>query len=146
MSYDNSPAEVLRAALVSGSIGATPSPSLSVTWPAYVGHLADKPDNAMCIYDTAGNQDGRLQASGARVYHPGWQIRVRGVSYGVAYAKVKAIGLYLDGVHNKSVVIGTDTYIVACVKQTSGIFSMGRETDGARRDEFVLNGTMTITT
>ena len=144
MSRDNSPAEILRGALVKGGLGVLRSKTPKTAWPIFVGHMPNEPDSAICVYDTGGDKDGRIMKTGESIIHPGWQIRVRAPGHPEAYAKMNAIRKFIDTIRKESVVIGQDTYIIDALMLTSGPFSLGQETDGKRREIFTVNGTMTI--
>jgi hypothetical protein len=145
MAYNHSPAQVLRAALIIRGQGELISVDPNTPWPIFVGHLPDEPDNAVCVYDTAGVRDGRIHVTGETIGHPGWQIRVRGGGYDVGYDKMKNVVDSLDTLRQISVVIDSDTYIIAATTRTSGPLSLGQEPDGSRRAGFTVNGTITFT-
>lgn len=138
-----SPAEVLRVALVAYAVGVLPS--AGGDWPIYVGHLPDEPDDAICVYDTGGVRNGRLQGSGTSIEKPGWQIRVRADAHTDAHAKMKEVQGILDTIRRLQVVVGGVGYTIAAVTQTSGVLSLGQEPDAKRRIAFTLNGTLTHT-
>jgi hypothetical protein len=104
-----------------------------------------KPDNAVCVYDTAGLRDGRLMPTGESMTKVGWEIRVRATDHPTAHGKIKDIKKYLDGIRMREVVLGGDAYTIASVTQTSGVLAIGQEPDAERRVSFTLNGTMTHT-
>lgn len=142
----HSPAEILRAALVMpGGVGVLPSTAIATEdWQTYVGHLQDTPDAAMCVYDTAGVIDGRIQRTGETVRRPGWQIRVRGRTYTDAYTQARAVCNYLDTIRRKQVAIEGTAYKIMSVGQTGDILSLGQEEGNKRRVTFTINGTVTL--
>lgn len=142
--HPHTPADVLAEALVQGGHGVRPSSTSTPTWPVFVGHLLNKPDNAVCVYDTNGRSDGRIQRTGRTVRKPGWQVRVRSRTRQVGIVKIKAIQKYLDSVRKMPIIIGTDRYTIGSVTQTSDILPLGREPGTAVRDSFTLNGTITL--
>jgi len=141
---NHSPAELLRASLVGARIGVFPSKTSKKPWPVFVGHMPDDPDDVICVYDTAPVMDGRLQETGETVKHLGFQVRVRSFSYRAAYAKITTIDARLDDIRREGIVINGESYIIAAVTKTSGPLAMGQEPDGKRRENFTLNGTMTV--
>lgn len=143
MSHEHSPAEVLRAALVDAGIGVLPTSSTTPVWPIFVSHLAQAPDNVICVYDTAGRRDGRLM-TGESISHPGWQIRVRASNYAIAAHKMKAIQRALDDINQLTLTLDTDGYLLVAVTQTGTPLSLGQEPEATRRDNITLNGTVTI--
>lgn len=140
----NSPAEILRASLIAGALGVLISTSPTGAWPIFVGHMPDTPDNVMCVYDTAGIKDGRLMRTGKTIKHFGWQVRVRATEYDDGFVKIAMVADYLDTVLRETVVISSVTYVIQSVTQTSGPFSIGQESEAKRRENFTLNGTMTL--
>lgn len=146
MSHGYSPADVLRAALVQGGIGALPSGGTTPrvpTWPVYAGHLPDAPDNALCCYDTSGKKDGRAM-TGETIKHPGWQILIRAADARTAWVKAHEIERYLDTIKNLSVSINGDAYRLNAVTQTGTPLALGQEPDKTRRESITINGTMTL--
>lgn len=134
------PAQVIQYALVSAGVGALPA--TGVLWPVYNSQLNDKPDGALCVYNTSGILDGRLMA-GTVIEHPGIQIRVRAAIDADALAKIKEVGTALDGFKNKEVVIGTTTYVIQNASRKSPIIGLGVE-DGTKRVSYTINYTLTI--
>lgn len=135
-------AAVIYQLLLDLSLGATTG-----SWKTHIGFLPEVPDSAICVYDTAGKMDGRLMADGKQIVHPGIQIRVRGISYAAARAKVDAIALALSAVYFVSVAIDSNTaYTVQNVSQQGDIMSLGMEEEGDRRRHyFTYNATVTLT-
>jgi len=139
----HSPVEILRASLIAGGLGVLRSESPSEDWPIFVGHMPDAPDSAICVYDTAGVKDGRLM-TGKTIRHHGWQIRVRTTAYDTGFVKMAMVSDYLDTVLREIVVIDETTYVIQAVIQTSGPVAVGQEPDVKRRENFTLNGMMTL--
>ena len=139
----HSPAEILRASLIAGGLGVLRSESPLGDWPIFVGHMPDTPDIIICVYDTAGVKDGRLM-TGKTIRHHGWQIRVRTTEYDTGFVKMEMLADYLDTVLRETVVIDGITYVIQVVVQTSGPVSIGQEPDAKRRENFTLNGIMTL--
>lgn len=140
-------AAVIAAALAQGGCGVLPSRTPeddTPVWPIYASHMPPTPDNAICVYDTTGYGDGRLQASGETVRHPGWQVKIRARTYLVGAAKMKCVQRLLDTMRRLQVVVGTDAYMIHAVKQTSDVIHMGQEEDADKRELFTLNGTITL--
>lgn len=138
---------VLQAALVAtgrpGGQVATP-PSAAAAWPCYIAHLPNKPDQAMCCYDTQGTTDGRLMGNGHYIRHPGWQVRLRAYSYAGVVARAKLVQARLEAILREQVDVDGVTYTITNVTQRSDILPMGQEPEGQRRDEVTLNGTITF--
>lgn len=137
----NAPSEIIRQLLIDLGLGAEEN-----EWTTYVGFLPDKPDNAICVYDTAGKMDGRLMVTGEQIEHPGVQIRVRGLSYSEVWNKATAIALNLDAQRKISVVTSSEeAYIVHNVSRSGAIIPIGIEdTEGRRRHHFTINMILTL--
>lgn len=147
MSHGHSPADVLRAALCQGGPGTLPSNG--GLWPCYVGHMPDDPDNILCVYDTSGQQDGRVMRTGETVIHPGWQIRVRGEDARVAWTKVRVVQRFLDTIRQLGIMLDGAGYRIEAVTQTGSPLPWeggveAQKKSAARRDNITINGTMTI--
>lgn len=143
----NSPAEIICAALAMQGVCSLPgnlTGPLTGLWPVYVGQLPDSPDNAAAVYDLAGVADGRLMRDGTHVIHPGWQVRVRATDYPTAYNKASAIKTALEGFRNFQVAIVGVSYTIAAITLQGGILSMGMEPDARKRNNFALNGSITL--
>lgn len=116
----------------------------SGTWPASISFLSDEDDDAVAVYDTAGELDGRIM-TGEQIEHPGIQIQVRAKSYPTAWGKANEIALALDNQSQVSVAVESDaTYLVANVSRRGAIVPMGiDEKDGRRRHYFSINAVIT---
>lgn len=139
----NSPAEILRAYLVAAGLAQLPT-SPNPTWPAFVGNFAPTPDQAMCVYDTSGRLEGRIQATGETIEKTGWQVRARAVAYQTGWQKLDLIRTNFVTVQRDIVNIGVKSYLVHAITITSPIISLGQE-EGKTRTSFTLNGLLTIT-
>jgi hypothetical protein len=115
-------------------------------WTAYVSFLPDTPNDAICIYDTAGRIDARLMVSGEQIVHPGIQIRVRGLSYPEVWSKANEIALVLDGLGRIDVALSSaEVYTLLNVSRTGDIIPVGiEEESGRRRHHFTINAVVTI--
>jgi len=137
----SSPADVIYQLLIDLGLG-----SSSGEWPVFVGFLPDSPDEAICVYDTAGMSDGRYLATGYRVEHPGIQIRVRGKDYQTTFEKVQSIAETLDLQSRIVVVLSSEeAYSVINVSRTGTILPLGiDEATGRRCHHFSLNAVLTL--
>lgn len=141
----NSPAELVRAALIVKGIGLMPDAGvLTQVWPIFVSHMPSKPDNVICVYDTPGLTQGRIHRTGETIKKPGWQIRVRGLDHPTGYAKISAIQAAVDSVRNLNIAIAGVGYIVQALNQKGGVMSLGQESDADKRNGFTLNGIITL--
>jgi len=140
---NRTPAEVLTAHFASLLLCTRPEDDADGLWPATVDFLPDDPDNALSLYNTSGNLDGRIQSSGEVIQHPGIQIRVRALDSAEGYLKIKELALAMNAVKRALVAFDDEFYTIHAIKQTSDIFSIGKEPDG-NRFWFSVNGTITI--
>lgn len=133
-----SPADIIQALLQADGLPGS-------GWQSFVGFMPPDPDKCICAYDTPGNPDGRLMATGERIEHPGVQIQVRGLDYVECFAKVRAITQALDSTRKVSVAPNsTDSYTVANVSRTGTPISLGiEEVNDRRRHVFAINMTIT---
>src|SRR5678816_1809962 len=98
-------ANIIRQLMLETSLGGT-------DWPVFVGYLPDLPDNAICVYDTAGRLDGRIMRTGEQIEHAGIQTRVRGLNYLAVQAKALAIADMFDVQFNSEVEMESDDAFV----------------------------------
>lgn len=116
-------------------------------WPVFLGTLPDDVDvvdSALAVYDTSGETDGRIHRTGETIVHPGWQIRVRSMDYGVGYSKALEIAVALDGLKDASVTIGGTAFTIATISRKGSILTLGQEPNGKRRQSFTVNGIATL--
>lgn len=135
-------AEVLRAALVAAGVCSLPGRKVG-EWPGYVGHMPKMPDNAVCVYDTAGWRTGRIQKTGESLSKPGWQVRVRAAGHREGVTKMHEIQNALDGILRDPVTIDSVAYTVQATTQVGTVIPIGLEPEGTRT-QFTLNGTITF--
>ena len=119
-------------------------PGIATAWPVFVDHMPDAPDNAICIYDTLGFDDGRIMRTGEKIQHPGFQIRIRAMDRQTAWAKAKEIKDYINtAVLRKGVTVESSDYTIQSVSMVGNIISLGQELDAKRRCLLTINGTIT---
>lgn len=146
---NHSPAEILAQHLY--GTGVVTDPVDEGAWPAYVGHLDDSPDDAVCVYDTTGTQDGRDQNTGETFDHPGIQVRVRGFDYVEAYKKAAKLEAELDKVKQSAVTLydsdgaGTTYNIHAATRTTPAAPLKQPKQEEDHRPQFTVNAKLTIT-
>ena len=137
----NSPAELLRASIIAGEFGTDPTDEEE--WPVFVGHMPDEPDNAVCVYDTTGIMNGRIQSTGESIRHPGWQVRVRSSAHPTGYAKIASIRNHIDSIHREGIELSPYSYTIYAATLTGGVQALGQEAEVTRRDNFTINGILT---
>lgn len=133
--------DILRRLLV--TLGAGTLPSASGSWPIHLDE-PDTPDNVITVYGTVGRDDGRIQFSGERDQHRGFQVRVRAVSQIVGQAKAESVAKILDeDAYTDTVSITTDSvtssYLVHSVSRTSEVIPIGKETPASKRFIYTIN-------
>lgn len=141
-----SPASILAQLLIDLSLGI--APSANGDWRSYANDMPDLltgPDSVLCSYDTTAIFDGRLMRGGDTIEHPGWQIRVRAMSFESGWAKAAAIANALDGVARRTVTVDATDFVIQGIHRRGNIIPLGHEdNDRKRRQAFTLNGVMTI--
>lgn len=138
----DSPSKVFQYMLVQLSLGTLPVPGVAADWRVYRQALTNDNRNAIFIFGTTPEQDGRLM-SGQVIEHPGIQIRIRGMTDEDAEVKGMAIESALAGVKHLTVPVGGNNYLVESFKKTSGLTFIFQEEVGNRR-HYTINGTITV--
>lgn len=147
MELEHSPAEIIRSLLVTLGLGEDPSigtGSPVYNWPIYISQTPGLQDNVITVYDTTGNKDNRMQATGEVDEHFGIMVQVRADSHPTGYAKASSIASHFDlSVSGNNVTIDGYDYVVNAVVRTGTINSLGKEpkTD---RNLFTLNATVSL--
>lgn len=121
--------------------GVFSTPPTSSPWPLYFGPMPDGEqvqDNCASIQDTAGVKTGRLM-EGENLMKFGVQLRVRAATVRAGFAKAQAAAEFLETLHNALVTIGTSSYEVDSVEQTTPVLALGQEPGTKRRELFTLN-------
>jgi hypothetical protein len=137
-----SPADILANWLIAEGYGTNPSAGL--LWPTYVNFMPGGRNEALCVYDTVGTQDGRDMRTGRLAEHPGVSIRVRALDHRSGWVKVSSLANVLDGLNNAVVTFGGSTYSVQNAKRTGNSNSLGE--DPANRTRlFTVNALLTVT-
>lgn len=129
----HTPAEIVTKMLVDLGVANYADDDEQLTgWIVYPTHLAESPDRAMAVVDTAGRLHRRTHVSGVIGEHYGLQFLVRGANAPVtSYVKAKEVMHFLDTeVNREIVVIDGYTYRVNAITRTSVTVPAGR--DGAR--------------
>ena len=84
-------------------------------------------------------------SSGQVQEHPGIQVRVRGVSHPIGYAKAKAIATALDeSVSYAGVSINGASYRIHAVSRTSDVLDWGKDVPRSNLNIFTVNATVSI--
>ena len=139
---NHSPAEIMAKHLIDVGLGvADPDAEGAV----FFGHRPDKPDACICVYDTAGTMDGRIQQTGEAIQHPGLLIQTRALKYVDAGRLARRIEAHVDTIHRQQISPdGYHQYLLHAVSRTSPAFSAGQERDKTRRHLFSVNMIVTV--
>lgn len=137
----HSPADIVRQLLFDNGLGSAAS-----AWPIFVGFFPEKPNSAMCIYDTAGLPDGRMMRTGEKIEHPAIMVEVRSVSYKEGWRKAKAIADCFDSQERTAVSVESgDSYLIANISRPGTILHLGVDpADKERRHSFTVNVLLTF--
>lgn len=130
-------ADIIRVLLTqeSGALFSVPAPN--VVWPLYVASLPDDPNKAACLTDTEGKLAARYLDSGGNKKMYGIQLRTRATVYTDAIAAAFWAENLWENVSMKAVSVGSNSYTIDTIIQTSPILAMGY--DAKRRANFSLN-------
>lgn len=139
---NHSPSDIIKHLLVNESVGTLVS--AAGTWPIFDSYERDDPDDAITMYDTAGNIDGRNMVNGETQHHYGIQARVRGKDKTTGWLKAQSIISFFDDVERNMVVISSSTYLVQAVHVTSGVIPLGADASSSRRRLFTINALVTL--
>jgi len=121
-------------------------PTDDAVWPLGVSEELSSPDEAVCIFDSEGRQQGFDQTQGEMQEQEGLVVRVRAKDYRRGYLKAKALATLFDTtISNNLVTLESSTYLVHSVNRTSGVIHMGKETGASKRHLFSINFTVAVT-
>lgn len=131
----HSPAHILAAYLR----GLEPQTTPPTAWSIFVSHLPDQPANAVCVYDTEGRIDGRLQSTGDVCEHPGAQVLVRSTAFTPGWRKAVALKAILESVLRTAVTLDDGArYTLHAIQRRSGVLPIGQDPD-TRLEMFTIN-------
>jgi hypothetical protein len=143
MTFQHSPADVLRYLLIQLGLGT--APSSGGAWPVYAADEPATPDNCITVYDTQGRDAGRIMNTGEREEYPGFQVRVRSLDHPTGALKANQIADALDtAVRLTNVTVETYTYLVYCVSRTGNVLAAGKESPTSKRKLFFINGVVRL--
>jgi hypothetical protein len=135
-----------------GLIGNPDVTGSTTPWPCFLSAMPDGtgiPTEAVCIYDTIGQKDGRIQSSGEVIVHYGCQIRVRAITFLNAWAEMDKLRSFIDGVGVGGPVTATyngHTATFYNITRPHAPFDMGLEPNQPKlRRNIVLNVLMSAT-
>lgn len=138
---NHSPARIVAQAIADLSLASFNA----TTWGLYVGMLPDTPDEAICVFNTTGVIQGRIQFTGETIEMHGVQVRIRGRYEEKTYAKARAIAVALDTqIRRTLVTIGSDTYRIFSFNRTSSVIPLGADSPTTKRRSFAVNGIVSV--
>ncbi len=114
MFWCRSYAEALAALLIDAELAKLPGTDGDL-WPVFTSSMPSDPTQAICIYDTGADDEGRIMA-GERVIKPTGQIKLRDMRYDLVMSKALEIQNYLDTVKSKTVTVDDKKYTIFSVR------------------------------
>lgn len=149
MNLSHTPAEILRQALI--DLGVATDQEDERAWPIFYALLPEGVGvNLMTVHNTQGTLDGRLMDDGDYVEHPGFQIRLRTRYHRDGWLKAQAVWNALAGIRRQPVTLPDPEteadvdYVIQSVTLTAPVAPMGQDPDHERRENFSINGRMTL--
>lgn len=115
-------------------------------WPGYISSMPDGPevqDDAVCLYDTAGQKEFRL-LSGENTLRHGIQARVRARDYEQGWQKALEIANEFEAVHRTAIEIDSEVYTVDSIEQSGPPNALGKDEGTGRREIFTVNFLVTF--
>ena len=149
-SLRHSPAEIVRQLLINLGLGVAGSYDSSnrysgAAWPVTTNSEVDQPDNAITVYDTAGQGDGRSMIDGETFSHYGFQVRIRAQTHRLGWLKADSIETGLSkSVYQNVVTVDGVSYLVHCVARIGDVLSLGKEAPQSIRRVFTLNALLSV--
>lgn len=134
--------QVLVPYLISKGVASTPG--TNNPWPAYTNFLPEMPNEALCVFDTTGEIQGREMRGGAWLEKPGIQVMIRAMTNANGTNRGLKISNALKELYMFNVTLATPTkqYQIHSFQRTSPIYPLGQEEGGARL-LYTLNGLIT---
>lgn len=143
---DWTPADLV-AELVITNLGLMTDPALGGSWPLFVGHEPDSPNNCGTVYDVTGDLEVGLMSGGLAVMHHGVEIKLRGVDTEATWIRLNTIMSNLNTIQNEIVVFGGLNYVINALTRVSTIQSLGKESFNTKRlNLYTIFYQVTITT
>ena len=150
----HTPADITRWALIALGLGVEPTQSnyQGNDWPVSAHGMPPSPDNAIAVYVTTPQLDGRsLCPDQGMATHWAFQIAVRGANdFGFAFPKAEAIRVTLNEKVNgmsltvsKPASLPATTYIIPCFSGLS-LVPVGRESPDSKRFIYTINGYLVV--
>lgn len=139
---NHTPAQIVRKLLI--DLGVVSDVADHTMWPCYTGLMPEKPSESVCIYDTDGKKEGRVQIDGESQIKEGFNVRVRSDDLTRSYLKAKEIINAFDSVLRRTVQLGDQAYFVQAISRTGSIMYLGTETPTSKRRLHSANAIVSI--
>lgn len=140
----HSPADMIAQLLVDLGLGTSPTADPLGAWPVYVDQEPATPDNCITVYDTSPQSDGRSMIDGETFQHFGFQVRVRGITHKIGYAKAEAIRVMLnENSYDKTVHLDLSHYLIHCINGTT-LLRLGKNTPSDKRSLYTINAKLCL--
>lgn len=140
-----STASIVSKFLIDKGLAEDVESTTPVVWPVFVSFLPEAGNDVVGVFDTAGNLDGRLMATGRVVEKYGLQVIVRSFDFPAGYAKIRNIAKELDAVKGVEIKLDEVPFVVQNFSRQSAVLSMGNEeAAGSRRHLFSVNYAVTF--
>lgn len=143
----HSPADVVAQVLMDLGLanGMGPDGKPEGAWPVTVDTELNLPDDAVTVTNTEGVLNGRIQITGERPEHFGFQIKVRSSRPTTGWNKVNALAVALDQeMSYVTVMVDSSTYMVGAVTRMGGVLAVGRELASTKRFIYTINAIVVI--
>lgn len=145
----NSPAEILRAVLITLSLGTDPTPWAAGSgnpWPVFAAGEPNIPDDCITVYDTMGVDHGQSMVDLELYQHYGCQIRVRSSDHQTGWDKADAIRRQASRFGQRSISgpLLSGTYLVWAVAKMGQVLPLGKESPSSKRSVFTVNAQLAV--
>lgn len=144
---DHSPADIIAQVLIdlsmASEMGINGKPEGA--WPVSVDTELTLPDDIITVTNTEGVLNGRIQITGERPEHFGFQLKIRSSISTTGWEKARTLAVALDQqMSYTTITIGSSTYDVGAVTRMGGILAVGRELASTKRFLYTINGIVVI--
>ena len=131
--------------LVAVGEAADPTPDPKPDWAGIFATELSAPDNALTVYATTAQQDGREMVTGAGLHHEGIMIRVRGVTSRICYAKAQSVWHTLnESIYQRVVTIDAVPYLVWGFSKVKKPNELGKESPSSARFLATINALVSL--
>lgn len=143
----HSPADVVAQVMIdlglASGMGADGRPE--GVWPVTVDTELNLPDDTVAVTNTEGILNGRIQITGERPEHFGFQVKVRSSLPTTGWNKANLMAVALDQqMSYNNVTLDSSTYEVQAVTRMGGVLAVGRELASTKRFLYTINAVVVI--